>query len=195
ARAAFEALKDSSWGPVKLYRSAFFDTAGATVTLRAGDLDPLLGQSYYQLALAPLRRHRSQDMGQPPRPRPTCAPLALPPTPAGWTVERLDPVPTPVAPGAVLTRRFIATVPADAPRSVPYFLRRPLAGALYDWTGVPPEWRGEPFEPPPLEARVRLSVAGQAIALSREVAYRYRDQAIGEIRRPLLVTRDFDIAV
>jgi len=314
ARAAFEALKDSSWGPVKLYRSAFFDTAGATVTLRAGDLDPLLGQSYYQLAMAARSRHRSQDMGQLQRSGPSAVPLALVATraglsvgdgslfagvdtvlhgrerfvalidsararlnpwrpgaiapylaralgalgtdrgdaeqrgileralaaaagvaidgvaddgiviggqrvqvevtvwnagdsavrvdsiavstaTAGWTVERLDPVPSPVAPGAVLTRRFIATVPADAPRSVPYFLRRPLAGALYDWTGVPPEWRGEPFEPPPLEARVRLSVAGQAIALSREVAYRYRDQAIGEIRRPLLVTRDFDIAV
>ncbi|HEV8304586.1 MAG TPA: PIG-L family deacetylase [Gemmatimonadales bacterium] len=316
AREAFDVLRDSSWGPVKLYRSAFFDTAGTTATLRAGELDPLLGQSYYQLAMAARSRHRSQDMGQLQRPGPNAVPLALVATrqtvgaqgggdgslfagvdtvlhgrerfvalidsararlnpwrpgaivpylaralrelgadrgdaeqrrilegalaaaagvaidgvaddgiviggqrlqveltvwnagdsairvdsvavtaPAGWLVERLDPTLSPVAPGAVLTRRFVVTVAADAPRSVPYFLRRPLVGALYDWTGIPPAWRGEPFEPPPLEAQVRLTVAGQTLALSREVAYRYRDQAIGEIRRPLMVTRDFDVAV
>src|SRR5439155_52124 len=31
--------------------------------------------------------------------------------------------------------------------------------------------------------------------LSREVVYRFRDQAIGEVRRPLFVTRAFDVAV
>ena len=43
--------------------------------------------------------------------------------------------------------------------------------------------------------RVRLTVAGEAITLAREVVYRYRDQAIGEMRRPLFVTRSFDVAV
>jgi LmbE family N-acetylglucosaminyl deacetylase len=313
ARQAFEALKDSSWGPVKLYRSAFFDTAGTTLTLRAGTLDPLLGQSYFQLAMAARSRHRSQDMGQLQRPGPNAVPLALVATrasgsagegslfagvdtvlhdrerfvalidsaraslnpwrpgaivpylaralrelgggpsdleqrgileralataagvaidgvaddgiviggqrvqveltvwnagdsairvdsvavgaPAAWVVERLDAAPSVMAAGAIVARRFVVIVPPDAPRSTPYFLRRPLAGALYDWSGVPPAWRGEPFEPPPLEARVRLTVAGQAITLSREVAFRYRDQGIGEIRRPLLVTRAFDLAI
>ncbi len=313
ARQAFDVLNDSTWGPVKLYRSAFFDTAGTTLILRAGALDPVLGQSYYQLAMAARSRHRSQDMGQLQRPGPNAVPLALVATRAavpagdaglfagvdtvlhgrarflalidsargalnplrpgaivpylaralrelgaersdadqrgilegalataagvaidgvaddgivvggqrvqveltvwnagdsairvdsvavttgaGWAVERLDAVLSPLAPGAIVTRRFVVTVPADAPRSTPYFLRRPLAGALYDWTGVPSAWRGEPFEPPPLEARVRLTVAGQPITLAREVAYRYRDQAIGEIRRPLLVTHAFDVVI
>jgi LmbE family N-acetylglucosaminyl deacetylase len=311
ARQAFEVLKDSAWGPVKLYRSAGFDTAGATLTMAGGTLDPILGQSYAQIAAASRSRHRSQDQGQLQRPGPSDVRLALlasrrggpdgglfagvdtvlhgrerfvalidsararlnpgaPATivpfltaalrelgpgegeqraileraltaaagvavdgtaddgmvipgqrlqvellvwnagqaavqldsvtvsaPAGWTVERLDFAATPVPAGTVATRRFVVTVAKDAPRSEPYFLRRPLTGggALYDWSGVPPEIRGEPFEPPPLEARFRLSVAGAPVTLTREVVFRYRDQGIGEVRRPLFVTREFDVAV
>jgi hypothetical protein len=55
--------------------------------------------------------------------------------------------------------------------------------------------RGLPFEPPPVTARVRLTIAGESFTLSREVVYRYRDQAIGEVRRPIFVTRDVDIAI
>jgi hypothetical protein len=115
--------------------------------------------------------------------------------PAGWNVERLDPVSSPVPTGTVATRRFALTVAADAPRSQAYFLRRPLAGALYDWSGVPPAWRGLPFEPPPVQMTVRVTIAGQPLTLSREVVYRYRDQRTGEVRRPLFVTRPFDVAV
>src|SRR5207249_1689540 len=81
------------------------------------------------------------------------------------------------------TRRFVVTVPRDAERSQPYFLKRPLAGALYDWSAVPPELRGLPFEPPALELRVRLAVAGAVIGLTREVSNRYRDEANGDVRR------------
>src|SRR2546429_453130 len=115
--------------------------------------------------------------------------------PAGWTVERLDPATSPVAPGTVAARRFALGVAADAPRSQPYFLRRPLTGALYDWTGVPAAWRGLPFEPPLLELTARVVIAGEPVTLSREVVYRFRDQAIGEVRRPLVVTPAFDVAV
>src|SRR5216117_1558900 len=113
--------------------------------------------------------------------------------PAGWKVERLDPVASPVPPGTLATRRFAVTVSADAPRSQPYFLRRPLNGAQYDWTGVPAAWRGLPFEPPLVQMTMRLTIAGQPVTLSREVVYRYRDQRTGEVRRPLFVTRPFDL--
>ena len=313
ARQAFETLRDSSWGPVKLYRSSSFDTAGTTTTVDVGVLDPVVGRSYHQIAMAGRSRHRSQDMGQlePPGPsmtrlafvewrersrgpgdgaglfsgvdtvlhgkeryvalidsararlnpaRPsaivpllaralrelgdgdaeqqeilrgalaTAAGVAIDGTaddgivipgerlqvetsvwnagdssvaldgvdvsaPAGWSIERLDPATSPVAPGSVTTRRFALTVAADAPRSQPYFLRRPRTGGLYDWTGVPAAWRGLPFEPPPLEVTFRLTIAGVPALLRREVVYRYRDQGIGEIRRPILVTQPFDVAV
>src|SRR5437763_13430515 len=54
----------------------------------------------------------------------------------------------------------------------------------YDWTGVPAAWRWLPFEPPPVEVTFRLTIAGAPVTLRREVVYRYRDQAIGEVRRP-----------
>ena len=313
ARQAFEALRDSSWGPVKLYRSLYFDTASATLRLDAGVLDPVEGRSYHQIAMAGRSQHRSQDQGQLEEPGPRIGRLAfiewrdrgrgtkdgdglfadvdtllpgkaryaglidsaraqLNPTrpdviaallgralrelgaadsgqqailqealaaaagvvidgfaddgilipgervqletsvwnageaavtldgievgaPAGWKVERLDPVSSSVPTGSLATRRFAVTVAADAPRSQAYFLRRPLTGALYDWTGVPAAWRGLPFEPPPVQMTVRLTIAGQPLSLSREVVYRYRDQRIGEVRRPLFVTRPFDVAV
>jgi LmbE family N-acetylglucosaminyl deacetylase len=117
--------------------------------------------------------------------------------PAGWTVVALDSAPLAgtVAPGAVVTRRFAVSVPAHAPRTAPYFLRRPLVGALYDWTGVPAEVRGRPFEPPPLEVRARFAAGGATFGAAREVVQRYRDQAVGEVRRPLVVTRPFDVTV
>ncbi|HEV2669698.1 MAG TPA: NEW3 domain-containing protein, partial [Gemmatimonadales bacterium] len=118
-------------------------------------------------------------------------------SPSGWSLERLDLGTPTVAAGAVITRRFVLTVARDAERTQPYFLRRPLInrGGLYDWSAVPADVRGLPFDPPPVSARVRLSIAGEPVTLTREVVYRYRDQAIGEIRRPLFVTRDFDVAI
>jgi LmbE family N-acetylglucosaminyl deacetylase len=313
ARQAFEALRDSSWGPLKLYRAAWSDTGAATLRLDGGALDPVTGRSYHQIAMAGRSRHRSQDMGQIERPGPSVDRLAfvewrdpgrgtrdgdglfagvdtllagtrgygalidsarsrLNPVhpgaivpllvralaelaeadsgqqalleqtlaaaagvvidgvaddaivipgerlqvetnvwnggetrvtldgvqlgaPPGWTVERLDPASSAVAPGTVATRRFAVTVAADAPRSQPYFLRRPLAGALYEWTGVPGAWRGLPFEPPPVEMTVRLTIAGRPVTLTREVVYRFRDPQTGEVRRPILVTRPFDLTV
>jgi LmbE family N-acetylglucosaminyl deacetylase len=52
------------WTPSKLYRSARFDTAATTLTLNGGILDPVLGKSFHQIAMAGRSLHRSQDMGQ-----------------------------------------------------------------------------------------------------------------------------------
>ena len=311
ARQAFDLLRDSAGGPRKFYRSTRGDSAVSTLTLPVGTLDPILGQSYFQIAMASRSRHRSQDMGQLQRPGPAVARVALissraplgaetsvfagvdtvvpvagygalidsaraalsPWRPsatlpyliralrllgsadsvqralleraiataagvtidgtvddgivtqgqrmqaeitvwnagdsavrvdsvavtelAGWGLERLELGSPTLAPGALLTRRFVLTVAPDAERTQPYFLRRPLTnrGGLYDWSTVTPDVRGLPFEPPPLTARVRLVIAGEPITLTREVVYRYRDQAIGEIRRPVFVTRDVDVAI
>jgi LmbE family N-acetylglucosaminyl deacetylase len=316
ARQAFDLLRDSAGGPQKFYRSTRGDPASTTLTLPVGTLDPILGQSYFQIAMASRSRHRSQDMGQLQRPGPATSGLALLATkpgvpagsngaetsifagvdtavaapgygalmdsaraaltpwrpaatlpylvralrllgvadsvqrplleraiaiaagvtidgttddgivtagqrlqlevavwnagdsavrvdsvgiaaPTGWGLERLELGAPTVAAGTLLTRRFVLTVARDAERTQPYFLRRPLInrGGLYDWSTAPPDVRGLPFEPPPVTARVRLVIAGEPVTLTREVVYRYRDQAIGEIRRPLFVTRDVDVAI
>ena len=320
AQQAFDLLRDSAGGPQKFYRSTRGDPSATTLTLPVGTLDPILGQSYFQIAMASRSRHRSQDMGQLQRAGPATSGVALLASkgtgspsngasetsvfagidtsvhvsgyaalidsaraaltpwrpgatlpfliralrlvaaadseqralleraiataagvtidgtaddgivtpgerlqvevtvwnagdsavrvdsvavaaPAGWSLERLEPGAPTVAPGGgvgtLLTRRFVLTVGRDAERTQPYFLRRPLTnrGGLYDWSTAPPEVRGLPFEPPPVSARVRLVIGGEPITLTREIVYRYRDQAIGEIRRPLFVTRDLDVAI
>jgi len=308
ARQAYDLLRDSTWGPVKFFRSTFFDTTGTTLRVPTGGIDPLVGQSYFQIAMLGRSRHRSQDMGQLLTPGPAFARLALVTAKAGtggelfsgvdtvlpgharytalidsaralltpyaperivpflaraeqelrpgddeqraildaalaeaagvvidgtaddgivipgerlqvevslwntgpaplavssiefgappaWRVDRLEPGEVTVLPGTIAVRHFGLTVAADAPRSQPYFLRRPLAGAMYDWSGVPADVRGLPFEPPTIVARVHCSIGGAPVTLTREVAYRFRDQAIGEIRRPMLVTQPFDVAV
>jgi len=90
AREAFEAAADPErfseqlalgvepWAAAKLYRSSFrrfFDPAGevddGSIDIQTGLHDPLLGRSFFQLAMESRSQHRSQDMGaaQPPGPR------------------------------------------------------------------------------------------------------------------------------
>jgi LmbE family N-acetylglucosaminyl deacetylase len=99
-----------------------------------------------------------------------------------------------LAAGALGTWDLQATVPAQAPPTAPYFLKKPLAGSLYDWSGAPSAVKGEPFGPPPLTARFTFTVDGVPVTLEREVAHRHRDQALGEVRRPLRVVPRVEVA-
>ena len=65
------------WIPLKLYRSARFDSTATTLTLNGGILDPAVGRSYHQIAMAGRSLHRSQDMGQLQRIGPSKVRLAL----------------------------------------------------------------------------------------------------------------------
>src|SRR3954451_6652684 len=65
------------WTVLKLYRSARFDTTATTLTLNGGILDPAVGKSYHQIAMAGRSLHRSQDMGQLQRMGPSTVRLAL----------------------------------------------------------------------------------------------------------------------
>ncbi|MFI5235347.1 MAG: PIG-L family deacetylase, partial [Gemmatimonadales bacterium] len=77
AKKAFEVAGDSTrfpelwteehlapWTPLKLYRSARFDTASTVVSFDGGAIDPVTGKTYRQLAMAGRSLHRSQKMGQ-----------------------------------------------------------------------------------------------------------------------------------
>jgi LmbE family N-acetylglucosaminyl deacetylase len=117
-------------------------------------------------------------------------------TPAveGWPESLpLDGSPGTVPPGVALTRRANAVPPATARPTRPYFLERPLQGALYDWSGAAPAVRGLPMQPPPLTARFQLTVAGAPVELQREVTQRIQDQAFGEIRVPVRVVPKIEV--
>jgi LmbE family N-acetylglucosaminyl deacetylase len=82
AREAFEAAGDPArfpeqlaaglrpHTPVHLYQSYYRPNEQAELRLPTGELDPLLGRSNFQVAMASRSRHRSQDMGRPLTPGP-----------------------------------------------------------------------------------------------------------------------------
>ena len=87
ARQAFDVMRDSAGGPVKFYRSTRGDTSATTLSFSVGQLDPVLGQSYLQIAMASRSRHRSQDMGALQRMGPATARVALVAGRAGTSSE------------------------------------------------------------------------------------------------------------
>jgi LmbE family N-acetylglucosaminyl deacetylase len=99
-----------------------------------------------------------------------------------------------LAAGALGTWELKPQVPPGTPATIPYFLRKPLLGGLYDWSAATPAERGEPFGPPPLTARFSFTLDGVAVTLEREVVHLHRDQAIGEVRRPLRVVPKVEVA-
>src|SRR3954470_24647752 len=99
-----------------------------------------------------------------------------------------------LAAGALGTWDLKPAVPAGAPPTIPYFLRKPMQGALYDWSAALPAERGEPFGPPPLTARFSFTLDGVPVTLDREVVHLHRDQASGEVRRPLRVVPAVEVS-
>lgn len=89
AKEAFDAAGDPSrfpeqiaaglepYAPRKLYQGSWFRLEEATVRIPTGDLDPVLGRSYFQVAMASRSRHRSQDQGRPLLPGPRFGGVAL----------------------------------------------------------------------------------------------------------------------
>ncbi len=113
--------------------------------------------------------------------------------PEGWAVIPCRGIRVTVEPGTVSSCIMDITVAEDAPPTTPYFLRVPRDGAMYRWRGSPASW-GDPFEPPPLTARITLTPEGGApVVQERDVVHRYRDQAIGEVRHPVLVVPRVDV--
>lgn len=97
------------------------------------------------------------------------------------------PQPVRVAPGEVWHCPVTLRIPGDVSLSVPYFLEQGRTGAVYAWGGSPGHW-GTPFEPAPLTALFAVQPAGlPAFAQEVEVTNRERDQAFGELRRPVQV--------
>ncbi len=255
------------WQPLKLYRSAWFDTTGANLILEGGRLDPEVGQSYRQIAMRGRSLHRSQDMGVLQEIGPSAIRLALEidrtgqgpglfagvdttaPRPDSPEAEDLVPYrdqaaairaglifdaiadrsrlvggevvgvrlsawnagtrPVPVrfdlefpvdwrvegdclgrevtvAAGAAAHCPVRMTPPVTAPVTTPYFLAEGRQGAWYRWAGPPAAW-GLPFAAPLLLGRFGFVVGAQRHLATREVLHRIRDQAIGEVRRPLAV--------
>ena len=114
-------------------------------------------------------------------------------TPEGWSSRSTGKTSVFVAAGALTERRFEVAAGSNASPSQPYYLERPLTGALYDWSQVPVELRGLPFQPPQMRVLVEVQMLGATFGLEREVTYRFNDQAVGEVRVPVRVVPAIDV--
>ena len=106
-------------------------------------------------------------------------------SPDGWKIGEEAAQAREVAAGTLGEWKLSAAPPAGARPTFPYFLEKPRNGDLYDWSSAAPEVRGVPFQPGPLRAAVTVSIGGTRVEIARDVVYRFRDQAVGEVRRPV----------
>ncbi|HJW15149.1 MAG TPA: PIG-L family deacetylase [Thermoanaerobaculia bacterium] len=116
-------------------------------------------------------------------------------SPDGWRLPEADAKPRKVDPEKLEEWKLQSAVPERSAPTIPYFLRRPVGKGLYDWTDAPGSVRGEPFQPPPLSAAVLVEIGGSRLLLSREVTYRFRDEAFGEIRHSERAVAKVDVSV
>jgi LmbE family N-acetylglucosaminyl deacetylase len=123
--------------------------------------------------------------------------------PAGWSAAPAPPAEA-AAGGSPFARFFReeptrtepwqVTVAADALPTQPYWLRTPRTGPVFTWTGVPTALQTLPFEPPPVVARVPLTIGGAAVTVERPVVFRYADAVRGEIRRDVAIVPAVSVA-
>jgi LmbE family N-acetylglucosaminyl deacetylase len=113
--------------------------------------------------------------------------------PARWMVQLLPLEALSINAGGFGGRRETPTdlqpyrvyVPADAPVTEPYYLRRLRTGDTYQWADGDP--KGLPFQPPLLTASVAATIGGVDVTITRPVQFRYVDAVRGELRRDINV--------
>lgn len=186
AQALIRAQSEDSYGPevVRRLQEAVGVSAGLVLDSRASSEAVVPGQSFAV----------TTDFYNAGPYRVTVEDISLA-APSGWFTEASRQGDMMLEPGAQTSVEFSVTVPDGTAPSQPYFLKRPMDGAQYDWSDAPPAVRGLPFGPPLLEARVRASLLGADIVVRREVSYRYDDQAMGEVRRPIRVVPAVDVKI
>jgi hypothetical protein len=98
--------------------------------------------------------------------------------------------PEPAAPAVLMLNEparysFTVKIPDTEPFSQPYWLVQPRNGWLYS---VPDARQiGDPENPPVLEARFKVRIAGTELEFTRPAAFRYIDHIYGELLRPLAI--------
>ena len=98
-----------------------------------------------------------------------------------------------VPPGELDSARTSLTVGNGAAPTTPYYLTLPRRGDLYQWPATAMASWGQPFEAPPVRVRYRATATHDPI--EREASFRFNDQAVGEIRRPIAVVPRIDVRV
>ncbi|MBN7812024.1 PIG-L family deacetylase [Algoriphagus sp. H41] len=85
------------------------------------------------------------------------------------------------------------TIPSDAAYSQPYWLSRPIDGALYDVRDQ--NLIGKPFNEPAISGDLSYEVGGQKFSISVPLKYKYNDQVDGEVKQPFVIVPEVDLTV
>jgi LmbE family N-acetylglucosaminyl deacetylase len=182
AREAFVAAADAGRYPEQLrrglrphrtavlYGGAWRREGEATHRLQSGDVDPLLGRSHFQIAMASRSRHRSQDMGREETPGPQTSSL-----------QRLAGLETP-GPSLWAGVDTVLSQFAPPPRSRP----EPVAARLVDYEARVATLRAayNPFEPGRLvpELAAAVSTLDLAIEEARRLSPRAESELLFRLR-------------
>lgn len=119
-------------------------------------------------------------------------------TPPKWEVAKTD-EPKENLPGVFrpevgsFASYFTVKTARDGHLTQPYWLDDPRDGDLFRW----PEDGNQnlPFQPPLIEAEVKMEVEGKEMVFTRPVQYRYPDETRGEIRREIDLVPSLSIAI
>src|SRR5436305_3356002 len=84
-----------------------------------------------------------------------------------------------------MTKDLAPTMPADAPFSQPYWLRKPAAVGTYAVDDQ--KLIGLPENPPPFPIEVTVRVGDQDLHYLVDTKYRTVDRVIGEVRENLVI--------
>ena len=91
--------------------------------------------------------------------------------------------------------KFELQVPQGSAPTMPYFLQAPLVGDLYSWDDVEPKSLGLALQAPPAVAVFELRISGAPIRIVKEIVYRVRDQAKGEVRLPIRALPEIEVVL
>jgi LmbE family N-acetylglucosaminyl deacetylase len=82
-------------------------------------------------------------------------------------------------------------IPKDYPVSQPFWLEKPLDGALFNITE--PEKIGKPNNSPGIYGVVTMEIGSQKIRMELPLQYKYNDQVDGEIKQPFTLVPEVNV--
>jgi LmbE family N-acetylglucosaminyl deacetylase len=96
-----------------------------------------------------------------------------------------------LVPGEFQRCRHAVAVPSDRVPTAPYYLRLSRSSDLYDWSSAEPWTKGMPRELQELSVSLmeggEASLRPDALGFPTMISTRVRDQAFGEVRRPVVI--------
>jgi len=90
-----------------------------------------------------------------------------------------------------IRQNITITLPRDYPYSQPYWLEKPISGAMYDVDDQ--ELIGKPFNDPNITGNLAFTFSGQKFEFQVPLMYKYNDRIDGEIQQPVTVVPEVNL--